>query len=213
MAKTTKVMRLGILAAFVLFLFSCNSVVKESESSTLLLLVDLTAQDIDGNSANFLQSDVVYQTAEGLPTIFADIAEATLRAQLMDPNDGVLDSVYNDIELTRYTVKYARSDGKNTEGVDVPYSFDGALSAYIQIGTDVGISFVLVREVAKMEPPLINLTEGRSEGVLQMTARIDFYGHDLIGNNVQATGYMTIFFANYANEEPEEPENTLTHKK
>ena len=199
MAKITKALRLGVLAAFVLFLFSCNSVVKESESSTLLLLLDLTAQDMDGNEANFLQSDVLYQDQE-TSTIYADIGEATLRAQLMDPSTGVLDSVYNDIELTKYTVKYARSDGKNTEGVDVPYSFDGALSAYIQVGSDVGVSFVLVREVAKLEPPLINLSEGRSEGVLQMTARIDFYGHDLIGNNVQATGYLTIFFANYANE-------------
>jgi hypothetical protein len=199
MAKITKALRLGVLAAFVLFLFSCNSVVKQSESSTLLLLIDLTAQDMDGNDANFLQSDVVYQDQE-TSTIYADIGQATLRAQLMDPSTGVLDSVYNDIELTKYTVKYARSDGKNTEGVDIPYSFDGALSAYIQVGSDVGVSFVLVREVAKLEPPLINLSEGRSEGVLQMTARIDFYGHDLIGNNVQATGYITIFFANYANE-------------
>ena len=199
MAKITKALRLGVLAVFVLFLFSCNSVVKQSESSTLLLLIDLTAQDMDGNDANFLQSDVVYQDQE-TSTIYADIGQATLRAQLMDPSTGVLDSVYNDIELTKYTVKYARSDGKNTEGVDIPYSFDGALSAYIQVGSDVGVSFVLVREVAKLEPPLINLSEGRSEGVLQMTARIDFYGHDLIGNNVQATGYITIFFANYANE-------------
>mgnify|MGYP001126580743 CR=1 FL=1 len=199
MAKITKALRLGVLATFVLFLFSCNSVVKQSESSTLLLLIDLTAEDMDGNEANFLQSDVVYQDQE-TSTIYADIGQATLRAQLMDPSTGVLDSVYNDIELTKYTVKYARSDGKNTEGVDIPYSFDGALSAYIQVGSDVGVSFVLVREVAKLEPPLINLSEGRSEGVLQMTARIDFYGHDLIGNNVQATGYITIFFANYANE-------------
>jgi hypothetical protein len=63
---------------------------------------------------------------------------------------------------------------------------------------------VIVRAVSKLEPPLINLASGRGEGELKATARIDFYGHDMLGNNVKATGYLTIFFANYitSDEEP-----------
>ncbi len=31
----------------------------------------------------------------------------------------------NFITVTRYHVKYVRTDGRNTQGVDVPYEFDG----------------------------------------------------------------------------------------
>ena len=37
-----------------------------------------------------------------------------------------------------------------------------------------------------------------------MTATVDFYGHDLLNNKVTATGYLTIFFANYADQASEE---------
>ena len=59
------------------------------------------------------------------------------------------------------------------------------------------IAFIIVREVAKLEPPLINLVEGTEEGVLQVTAKVDFYGQDMTNNVVKATGYLNIFFANY----------------
>jgi len=201
MAKKKTATKLGILLTFVLFLFSCNAIVEDSESNTLLLIVELAGTDMEGNPSNFLQSDVLYTDSQaGTSTIFADIAKATLKAEPMNPNPEVMTSVYNDIELSSYTVHYARSDGKNVEGVDIPYAFEGTLAGYIEAGTAVDISFVVVREVAKMEPPLLGLREGRSDGVLQMTARIDFYGKDLSGNGVKATGYLTIYFANYAND-------------
>ena len=68
----------------------------------------------------------------------------------------------------------------------------------VEIDSSVDISFVIVREVSKLEPPLINLHEGRSEGVIEMRAKIDFFGHDMSNNKVKAIGYLTIFFANYA---------------
>jgi hypothetical protein len=100
-------------------------------------------------------------------------------------------------------VTYSRSDGKNVEGVDVPYSFDGSISARVQVDTQTEVSFVVVRAVSKLEPPLVNLATGRGEGELKTTARIDFYGHDTQGNNVMATGYLTIFFADYITQEEE----------
>jgi hypothetical protein len=30
-----------------------------------------------------------------------------------------------------------------------------------------------------------------------MTAKIEFYGHDLTDKAVKATGYLTVYFANY----------------
>ena len=55
-----------------------------------------------------------------------------------------------------------------------------------------------MREVAKLETPLIDLAQNRAEGVIEATAKIELYGHDLAQHKVKATGYLTIFFANYA---------------
>jgi hypothetical protein len=98
-------------------------------------------------------------------------------------------------------VSYTRSDGKNQEGIDVPYSFDGSMSSRVEIDTTTDVSFVIVRAVSKLEPPLVNLAKGRGEGELKVSARIDFYGHDTLGKTVKATGYLSIFFANYITED------------
>lgn len=194
---------LKILAIFpvILLLLSCNPIEDESKSSSLLIVSNLTGTDINGNQVNFLQSDVLYvDSTTGTELIIADEAKATLSATLLDPTSKTLPSVYNNIMLTRYVVSYTRVDGNNTEGKDVPYSFEGSLSTVVAVGSSVDVSFVVVREVAKNEPPLVNLVEGRGEGVLEVQAKIDFYGHDLSDHKVKATGYLTIFFANYSNE-------------
>jgi len=115
----------------------------------------------------------------------------------LDPNAGAASSLYNSIYVTRYVVSYTRSDGRNTPGVDVPHSFEGAIQAWIQIGQEEDIGFIIVREVAKVEPPLLDLHDAREEGVLQVTAQIDFYGHDTATRQVKASGYLAVYFANY----------------
>jgi hypothetical protein len=119
---------------------------------------------------------------------------------MLDPDPLLGPSQYNDIQVTRYVVTYMRADGKNAQGTDVPYSFEGGLSVLVPIGQSVSVSFIIVREVAKQEPPLLNLTQAFTGDVLNITARVDFYGHDLANKNVKATGYLPIFFANYADQ-------------
>ncbi|GAJ21168.1 unnamed protein product, partial [marine sediment metagenome] len=68
------------------------------------------------------------------------------------------------------------------EGVEVPYSFEGSFSTLIEIDSTVDVSFIIVREVAKLEPPLINLREGQGEGTIEITAKVVFYGHDITNN-------------------------------
>jgi hypothetical protein len=72
------------------------------------------------------------------------------------------------------------------------------MNELIEANQTVQISFVIVREVAKAEPPLVDLAIGRSDGVLEMRAKVEFFGHDITNHEVKATGYITIFFANYA---------------
>jgi hypothetical protein len=198
---------LVIVPAFFL-LFSCNPIEDDSRSDSVLLVVRITGTDIEDNEVDFLQSDVVAINPDtGAGTVAADAAKVTFSAESLAPEPLLGTSYYSDIYVTHYVVTYSRSDGKNQEGIDIPYSFDGSLSARVQIGSPAEVVFVVVRAVSKLEPPLINLTAGRGEGELKVTARIDFYGNDTPGNKVKATGYLTIFFANYITDEDTEGGN------
>jgi hypothetical protein len=54
---------------------------------------------------------------------------------------------------------------------------------------------VVVLEAAKMAAPLVGLI-GTST-VLERRAKIEIFGHDLTDHPVTATGYLTIYFADY----------------
>ncbi|MGB7295679.1 MAG: hypothetical protein WBC70_08830 [Candidatus Aminicenantales bacterium] len=182
-----------ILSAF-LALVSCNPVEDDSRSSSLLIVDNIQGKDAEGGNANFLQSDVLM----GNGSVLADSITATLRAETLDPDPLLGSSQYNDIVLTRYLVSFTRTDGRNTPGQDVPYPFEGSMSSVIKVGSTASVSLVLVREVAKLEPPLSKLADWGAEVVLTCTAKIEFYGHDMVNRTVKATGYLTVYFANYA---------------
>ena len=213
MRKTKIVLQTTILSMIVLFLFSCNPLENTTQSNSLLIVVQILGTDFEGQAANYLQSDVLREGQTG-GYVVADTARATLRAELLNPSPEAESSIYDGIYVTRYVVSYIRSDGRNTPGVDVPHSFEGSMHVWLQIGQEEEVSFIIVREVAKMEPPLLDLHDAREEGVLQVTAQIDFYGHDTVNNQVKATSNLAIYFANYMEAgptpEPEpEPEPTL----
>ena len=193
MKRTKNSLKITAILCVFFFLISCNPLEDDSTSSSMLLILGITGTSIDGDDVSFHHSDVMIEGG-----VRADSATATLQAKLLNPEPLVPQaSQYTSIIVTRYVVSYSRSDGQNTPGVDVPYSFEGSLSTLIEIDATVDISFVIVREVAKLEPPLLDLRAGGDEIVLQVTATIDFYGHDLVNNAVKATGYLSIFFADY----------------
>ncbi|MBN2198933.1 MAG: hypothetical protein JW747_03705 [Candidatus Aminicenantes bacterium] len=186
----------GLAAA--LLLVSCNALVRESQSGTLLLVDSITGTNLEGEESDYLQSDVLFQDpSTGSESIFADSAVVTFRAELLDPNSSMGPSVYNDIQVTRYVVTFSLPDGSNAEGQDVPYAFEGSMAAFVRVGSTRDVSFIIVREVAKLEPPLVSLADGGD--VLEAIATVDFYGKDMAGKTVKASGKLTIFFANYAN--------------
>ena len=204
MRKTKNWLKILVIVPAIFLLFSCNPIEDDSRSNSILLVVNISGTDIEEKEANFLQSDVVVVNPDaGTSTVAADSAIVTFSAESLDPEPLLGTSIYYNISVTKYVVTYTRSDGKNQEGVDVPYSFDGALTSQVQIGSQTNVSFVVVRAVSKLEPPLKDLATGRGEGELKTTARIDFYGQDTLGNTVTATGYLTIFFANYITSEEE----------
>ena len=201
MSKIKTILTIMVIVPVVFLLCSCNPVVDETRSASRLILENITGYNMDEQIANYLESDVLYvDPTTQIGTIRADAASVSFSAELLDPLSINGPSSYNYITITRYIVSYFRSDGKNVEGVDIPYSFEGHLSTNVSIGSSVDLTFTIVRAIAKDEPPLVNLQMGRGDGVLTATAKVDFYGHDQANRNVTATGYLTIHFANYAND-------------
>lgn len=187
------------LAIGCLALLSCNPLENKTESSSILIVQNLTGFNAEGQEVSYLESDVL-ETKEGNSWVTADPAVVTFSAKLLNFNSSLGPSQYNDIIVDRYVVRYTRVEGKNQEGVDVPYAFEGSLSTMVQINSVTEISFPIVRAAAKLEPPLLNLASTTAEGVLQVTARVDFYGHDMMNKKVTATGYLAIFFAEWLDE-------------
>lgn len=196
MKNMKKVFSVAVILSAFLVLNSCNPVEDDSRSASRLIVDNILGRDADGTNANFLQSDVLLSTG----SVRADSVSATLRAATLDPDPLLGTSQYNDIVLTRYLVSFTRTDGRNVPGQDVPYPFEGSLSTVVKVGSTASVSLVLVREVAKLEAPLIELVDIGAETVLTCTAKIDFYGHDTVNRTVKATGYLTVYFANYVDQ-------------
>jgi hypothetical protein len=202
MRKMKNWLKILVFVPTLFMLFSCSPIEDDSKSDSVLLVVNILGTDIEQNEVNFLQSDVVtIDSQSGEATVSEDAVTATLTAQTLDPEPLLGTSYTNDIYVTRYVVSFSRTDGNNQEGVGVPYSFEGSLTARVAVESQTDVSFILVRAVSKLEPPLIDLREGRGEGVLKTTAKIDFYGNDTLGNKVKATGYLSVYFANYVDRE------------
>lgn len=181
-----------------LLLFSCNPLEKDYKSNSFIIIENIIGKDLSGNDSSVVFSDVV-KIENGANRFYSDFVTVTLRAALLDPNPIMGTSQYNDIMLTRYVVSYTRSDGATAEGTAVPYHFEGNLSTLLPVGSSVTIPLMIVRDVAKTQPPLSNLI-GDPTGMLECTARIDFYGHDLRNREVTQVGYITIRFADYIDQ-------------
>jgi hypothetical protein len=199
--RIVPILKAALLAFAALGALACNPIENSTQSASLLTVVTVTGLDIANKDANFTQSDVLHtDPTTGLSTVTDDVAKATLAASTLAPNPIGGTSQYNDIQLDKIVISYTRSDGRNTPGVDVPYNFEQGLSQVVHIGEQVTVTFIIVRASAKQEPPLINLLAQTSRGeVLYTTARLDFYGHDLAGKTVTATGYLPVEFSDFAN--------------
>jgi hypothetical protein len=209
MSKTNRTLgfRAAVFAAALLAFAACNSLENKSTSNTILRVEALTGLDLAAKDSNFCQSDVLFtDSTTGASTYTDDVAKATLSALLMDPKPIIGTSVMEDIVLDKYVVSYTRTDGRNTPGVDVPYQFEQSFSGVVGVGKQVVFSIFIVRASAKQEPPLSNLLLPTTRGeVLYTNARVDFYGHDMTGKTVTATGYLPVQFAEFYNAPPVEP--------
>jgi hypothetical protein len=206
MLQTQMFRRLFASIALVAATSACGDVIRQGKSPVVLVVDRLTGSAGGGGAtaSGTLHSDVVVMktspapcsAASPCPTIFSDSGQAAMH---LVPKDSLIDPTPNNqVTITRYHVTYRRADGRNTPGVDVPFGFDGAVTGTIpETGTKT-FDFELVRHVAKEESPLVQLAT--SPNIINTIAEITFYGTDLVGNAVSATGFMSIEFGNFGDQ-------------
>ena len=184
---------------------SCGDVVRGGRSSVFLVMDSLAGAPSGGHGAGIftgtLQSDVIVfltspapcTPANQCPTVFSDSGQVVLR--LVPKDISLAPTSNNAVTITRYHISFRRADGRNTPGVDVPYGYDGAVTATVSQAGSTTISFELVRHVTKEEPPLVQLAANPS--IIHTIAEVTFYGADQVGNAVSVTGTMSIEFGNF----------------
>jgi len=192
MKKITPTLKALAVAAAFLLLAGCNSVSRNAESSSIIVIQSLTGTTVEGETVAYLQSDVL--DADGLVRV--DNATANIVVRLVNPNPIEGPSQFNDVLLTSYRVTYELPAGPGTSGVDVPPPFDGNFSTVLcPVDKSVAVPFVVVLESAKFAAPLIGLLGTNT--VIETRAKIEIFGHDLTDKAVSASGYLTIYFADY----------------
>ena len=92
---------------------------EENNSGVLIRIADITGISATGPDGDVLFSDV----SDG----FNDDAQVLVEIFRKNPTVGG-STPLEDVVLDRYEVQYFRTDGRNTEGVDVPYRITGPLA-------------------------------------------------------------------------------------
>ncbi len=192
MKKITPFLKVLAVAAAFVALAGCNTLSKETESSSIIVIQSITGTTIEGGTVAFLQSDVI--DSDGL--VRANTATANIVVRLVNPDPLNGPSQFNDVVLTNYRVTYELPTGPGTPGTDVPLPFDGNFSTVLcQVDEETAVPFVVVLEAAKLADPLLALRNTAT--VLESRAKIEIFGHDLTDHPVTASGYLTIYFADY----------------
>ncbi len=193
---------LAVAVSGIVGLTSCASDLTRTGSSPAFVIIDSIQGASGADPETFgvpLASDV--QTGGGT---FNDLGRATMRIGLRNPGTSTsptTPSPLNSITLTRYRVEFRRTDGRNTQGVDVPYAFDGAATVTIPADGAADVVFEVVRNQAKLESPLRNLRGLGGSLIISTIAEVTFFGRDQAGNEVTASGTLSVNFADFADSD------------
>jgi hypothetical protein len=186
------VMKFGLVIALgALALSGCTPNFITDNSSSMVL-------EVSGiNNGAQILSDVI---TDGI--VSNDDAAVTVNLFRKNPSvtgTSALEHVY----LESYDVRYFRTDGKDIEGVDVPFRISGPLG-HLRFHTPTGtgeveqtVSLTIVRHQAKVEPPLRNLRGGGGQLAITCIAEITIYARQIDGETLQATGRVQVTFADF----------------
>jgi hypothetical protein len=139
------------------------------------------------------------------PFVCPDRAQVIVAVRFKNPQIPT-PSVPNAVFLESYEVKYTRTDGRGTEGIDVPYRITGNLTLAVDASDteNAEVAIEVVRRQAKLEPPLSTINQN---ALLTTMAEITLYGKTTSGQRVTSSGRMQITFADYGEDNSSCPEN------
>ena len=199
---STKSITVALLTSLSILTAGCG--VSEQGQSSSLVRIDLLEASSGAKSDAFggtLLSDVitvVKSNGVDVSTIFNDSGRVTLAVSLKDtgaPGSPNTPSALNSVTFTHYRVVYRRTDGRNVEGVDVPFAFDSGLTFTVPPDGTAQRGFEIVRNTAKQEAPLRALRA--SGAIINTVTDVTFYGKDQGGKSVQVTGSIGINFGDF----------------
>ncbi len=186
----------------------CSSLLTKQAASSYLMIDLLQASTgrepdkLSGTLASDVLTFVKKDDGTGkqvlVPTVFADNVVANFSLGMKETGTSespISPSTTNYITITRYHVKFIRSDGRSIEGVDVPYAFDGGVTATVG-KNGAKATMTLVRVQSKSETPLKGLI-GALGPSLSTIAEITFYGKDQTGKDVSVVGRISVNFADW----------------
>lgn len=187
----------AVLAGTAMLTAGCGKYVRDQGTSPSQVVI-LSMQAAQGNQPTKfgipLNSDVLTKGS-----VYDDIGQVTMELVLKDPGQAgttATPSSLNQVTFDRFHVEFVRSDGRNVQGVDVPYAFDASTTFTVPNTGTVAQPFELVRHVSKSEAPLAALTS--TGAIISTVANVTFYGHDLAGNQVNVTGTIQVNFGDFA---------------
>ena len=177
----------AVLCVFFLHLSCLDRVNDDHQSGVVLILTRIEGVNELGISSNYLASDV--QTLGGYLTnpIIASLEVKHKKPQPLNPASSYKMSVVID----RYIISYT-----SPVGDPVPSGFEGRLTTVCEVGASVDVELVAVRAEAKAVAPLSALIG--TLNVYWAVAEVRVIGHDLNGEGVEAVGYITVYFADWA---------------
>jgi hypothetical protein len=180
---------------------SCGDAATTGKSGAYLVIDRLQAAPGAKAGETAVYGDALQSDVQTKGSIFEDLGAITLHAAMKNPGADLTSptkpSSYSLITVDRYHVAYVRSDGRNTQGTDVPYAFDGAVTGTIG-DTGITLAFPIVRAQAKAEAPLLALRGLGGSLLISTIAEVTFYGRDQAGNAVSISGRISINFADWA---------------
>jgi hypothetical protein len=170
---------------------ACTSVQRNANAPSYLIVesIQAAAGNEPAKFGGSLGSDVLTNFVR-----YEDPGQVVLRLAMVDPSNLTGPTTTNFITVTRYHVRYIRSDGKNVQGVDIPFEFDGTASLTIGIASGT-LPITLVRAQAKGVSPLSDLVG--TNGHISTQAEVTMFGTDQAGHEVQAVARISVDFADW----------------
>ncbi len=188
-----------------------------NETGFIMEIASITGTDVASSSGQGgeIRSDVLTNGS-----VFNDDAVVAVNVLRKNNSPDLGVSPVEHVYLDRYEVVYFRTDGRNTEGVDVPFRITGPLGNLRFHTAGAGgegeveqtVNITIVRHAAKLEPPLSNLRNvlvtapGQptapfaipGQGLITTVAEITIHGHTIQGDGLVARGRVQVTFADFA---------------